>query len=62
MENNAVPTTVTLYSGERDIVVALSDRFGLSFSAALRMIINDWHSKRARTLVDAPAQYSTEVE
>ena len=60
METNAVPTTVTLYSAERDIVVHLSDRFGLSFSAAVRMIINDWNSKHNRVLVDTKVDYDVE--
>lgn len=54
------PKNITLYPSDWQIVQEVSTQFGLGLSAALRMIVRDWHSKAERTLVDSRVPYATE--
>jgi hypothetical protein len=50
-------------SVEREIVRGVMERYGLTFSAALRLIVRDWNTQdRIKDITDGSPQPITEVQ
>ena len=56
----AEPTNVSLYPEDRARVARMQERYGMSFSAAIRAIIAEWDRLDRRALVDSGAEYVTD--